>query len=349
MTPDQAIEQARSGTLEPVYLLLGEERLLRNRVLDALKAAVTAGAVPGFNEDEFTAGESAMGSVVGAARTLPMMAQRRWVLLRDLERLEAKASSDDDPKAKSQSPLDVLAEYAANPSSTTTLVLCASKLNGKRKLVTLAKKRGFLVQCEPLARNALPRWLHAAAKRRGNPLTSSAAELIADVGGSDLATLDDIIERLSLYVGEGGEITEDTVGELIPVVRPATTWQLMDAIGRKDRGAVLGLLHKVYDPQDRGLRLLGALAWSARQMLRFEASLSQGLRGADAAKAAGAPPFRARDLEQQVRRFGRANLEAWLVRLRDVDLDLKGGSKRPPKAILESALLDLCTPGPHAR
>jgi DNA polymerase-3 subunit delta len=342
MTPDQAIEQARSGTLAPVYLLLGEERLLRNRVVDALKAASTEGAVPGFNEDEFTAGESPIGSIIAAARTLPMMAQKRWVLVRDVERLETKSSAGQDGKSKGDSPLDQLAAYAKDPSPTSTLVLCASKLNGKRRLVTLAKKQGFIVQCEPLARSALPRWLQAAAKRRGNTLNPSAADLIADVGGSDLATLDDIVERLSLYAGEGAEITEDDVGELIPIVRPATTWQLMDAIGRKDRGEVLGLLQKVYDPQDRGLRLLGALAWSARQMLRFEASLADGLRGADAAKAAGAPPFRARDLERQVRRFGRTNLEAWLVRLRDVDLALKGGSKLPPRAVLESALLELC-------
>ncbi len=352
MTPEEAIAEAQSGTLKPVYLVLGDERFTRNDVITALRGQVLEGAIPGFNEDDFTAGEATVGNVVGAAKTLPMMAQRRWVLVRDVERWEPKAGSDDsagssgEAGSKSGGPksnaLDELAAYAGAPSPSTVLVLCANKLNAKRRLVTLAKKQGFLVDCQPLSKHELPNWVRSAAKRRGNAIDASAAELIAEVAGPDLSSVDDVLERLSLFVGEGQPITEDSVGQLIPIVRPATVWQLVDAVGRRDRGQALTLLARVYDPQDRGLRLLGVLAWSARQMIRFSAALSQGLGGAAAAKAAGVPPFRARTLEQQVRRLPPGFLEQWLVQLRDVDLALKGGSKRPPRAILESALIDLC-------
>jgi DNA polymerase-3 subunit delta len=364
MTPDEVISQAQDGTLAPVYLLLGEERFLRNQVIAALRALCLQGTIPGFNEDDFTAGEASVGTVVGTARTLPMMARRRWVLVRDLERWESKSAADDadteagdetasDKSASDKSAndkasgaksgaLDDLAAYATAASPSTVLVLCANKLNAKRRLVTLAKKQGFLVECQLLSKHELPGWIRSAAKRRGNPIDSSAAELIAAVAGPDLSALDDLLERLSLFVGESQPITEDSVGQLIPIVRPATVWQLVDAVGRRDRGLVLTLLARVYDPQDRGLRLLGVLAWSARQMVRFEAAMKQGLAGAAAAKAAGVPPFRARALEQQVRKLPPGFLETWLVRLRDVDFALKGGSKRPPQAILESALIDLC-------
>jgi DNA polymerase-3 subunit delta len=98
----------------------------------------------------------------------------------------------------------------------------------------------------------------------------------------------------------------------------------------------------VYEPQDRGLRLLGVLAWQTRQLLKFEAALRTGLSPADAAKRAGAPPFKARDLSRQVKQIPRAQLEAWLPALSRVDLALKGGSQRPARAILEHALIELC-------
>lgn len=341
MTPEEAIRKAEDGQLQPLYVLLGEERFSRARVVSALRRAVTAGAVPGFNEDEFTAGEADIRAVLGAARTMPMMAKRRWVLVRELDRWEGKA--DESAESKHGSALDQLAQYAESPSDTSVVVVYANKLNGRRKLVTLAKKGGFLVDCGPLPRQQLPAWVHNAAKTRGHRITPSACELIAEVAGPDLATMDDVVERASLFAGEGQEITEETISALIPIVKPATVWQLLDAIGRRDRGQALSLLERVYEPADRGLRLLGLLSWSARQMLRFQAGLADGLRAGDAAKAAGVPPFRAQALEQQLRRVSTATLEGWLQTLADVDLRLKGGSKLPPRAILESALIQLCS------
>jgi hypothetical protein len=57
---------------------------------------------------------------------------------------------------------------------------------------------------------------------------------------------------------------------------------------------------------------------------------------------AGAPPFKARQLREQVKRTTRADLETWLERLSQVDLALKGGSRRPAKAVLEHAIVAAC-------
>jgi DNA polymerase-3 subunit delta len=98
----------------------------------------------------------------------------------------------------------------------------------------------------------------------------------------------------------------------------------------------------VYDPQDRGLRLLGVLAWSTRQLLRFDAAVRGGASPDQAAVRAGAPPFKARELSQQVKALSRAELERGPELLARLDLELKGGSRRPPQAVLESAILRLC-------
>ena len=70
------------------------------------------------------------------------------------------------------------------------------------------------------------------------------------------------------------------------------------------------------------------LAWQTRQLLKFESAMRQGQSPQDAAKAAGAPPFKAKDLARQVKRLPREQLESWLPVLARIDLDLKGGSER---------------------
>jgi DNA polymerase-3 subunit delta len=209
-------------------------------------------------------------------------------------------------------------------------------------LVASARSDGWLVQCEPLARADLPIWIEQTVRARGNRIAADVADLLAELVGPELGPVADAVERLCLYVGPEQSIGEDAVAECVVRLRAATVWELVGAVSRRDAGSALKALNEVYDPQDRGLRLLGVLAWSTRQLLRFESATREGLSPPEAAAKAGAPPFKARELAQQVKQTPRAELERWLLSLSELDLGLKGGSKRPPKSQLEYAILRLC-------
>jgi DNA polymerase-3 subunit delta len=325
VTPEQAVTEAKAGNLRPVYLVVGEESYLESEVLAALKAAAL------------------VGRVLAAARTLPMLGKRRLVVVRGLERWEPRegAESKDGGKAA----LDRLGEYAKDPVPTTTLVLVGSGLDKRRRLVTMAKSDGFLVSCEELARGDLPRFVQEKVRVRGCRIEPDVADAIAELTGPELSQVADAVDRLCLYVGDGAEVTEAAVAECVVRLRPSTVWELVGAVGRRDAGAALAALDQVYDPADRGIRLVGLLAWSTRQLVKFEAATRAGLGASEAAVRAGAPPFKARELAQQVRGLPASDLAKFLVRLATLDADLKGGSKRPPKASLERLILDLCGPG----
>jgi DNA polymerase III subunit delta len=72
-------------------------------------------------------------------------------------------------------------------------------------------------------------------------------------------------------------------------------------------------------------------------------ALASGLRGPEAAKAAGAPPFKASELTDAARRFAFADLRTAFRALADADLALKG-SKRPPETVIEDAVLAMTRP-----
>lgn len=337
MTPEEAVARAERGDLLPVFLLAGDERLLRDEALNAIVKAALGAGLADFNLDKFTAGESDVEKVLAATRTVPMMAKMRVVLVRGVERWDAGEGGDGDT-----SPLDRLAEYAKSPVDSTCLVLVAQKLDGRRKLVSLAKKEGFLVDCASLDRKRLPGWIRARAKAKGHALEADVAELLAEIAGPDLATLDDALERLSLYVGKDSPIGEEAVAACVTRVRLADTWKLVDAASTKDLGKVLALFADVYDPRDRGLPLVGAIAWSLRQLLKLEAALAEGLTLDEAARRAGIyPTFRAREHAQKLRAFRPRELERWLVVVQETDIALKS-SRRSADAILEEMFARLC-------
>ncbi|HSO00426.1 MAG TPA: DNA polymerase III subunit delta [Candidatus Nanopelagicales bacterium] len=360
MTPDQALKEASSGSLRPVYLVMGEERWFVDRVVVALREAASKGGIAGFNEDKLTAGEASVDAVLGAAKMLPMMAPRRFVLARGLERWEKKGGAGDGDgdgddagtaatagpagkkgASKQLPPLDALAEYAKAPASSTVLVLVANKLHAQRKLVTLAKKQDFIVSCEPLGRRVLPGFIKNLCKEKGNPISGEVAEHLAEIAGPELGHVVDAIERLSLYVGVKQPITEEAVAEIVIRVRQSSTWELLDAIGQRRLDRAMATLADVYDPSDRGLKLLGLVAWSVRGLVKFDSALAGGLSPQDAAQRAGVPPFKASEMAQTVRGLPRGTLSHWLRLLAETDLALKG-SRRPPQAVLETMLMDMC-------
>lgn len=334
MTPAEAVEQAKKGQLLPLYLVVGEERLLRDLVVDALRAASLAGGVAAFNEDRFTAGEADVEAVIAAARTVPMMAPRRFVLLRNIDRWDSKETES--------APFDRVAEYAAAPVDTTCMVLVASKIDGRRKLALAARKQGFLVACEPLDDRALPGWIADRCSGKGHPIDRDAAELLAALAGPSLSSVDDALERLSLYAGPGAPIGEDAIAACVARVRTADTWALVDAVGARDLGRALRTLADAYDPRERGLPLLGAMAWSIRQLAKYQAAVSSGVPAQDAARQVGAfQPNRARELAAKARAVTAKEVERWLLVLGETDLALKS-SRRPADAVLEDMLTRLC-------
>jgi DNA polymerase-3 subunit delta len=282
------------------------------------------------------AAETDADTVVNAARTAPMMAKRRLVLVRGVERWDGKGKH-------SAGALDRLAQYATDPVPSSVMVLVATKINGSRKIMRAAKKQGFLVSCQTLSRRELPGWVKSRAKAIGHPIDHATAEALCELVGPELGPVNDALQRLSLYVGLGEPITEDAITEVVTRVRQDTVWALVDALSARDLRAALAALHDAYEPRDNGLPLLGAIGWRSRQLLKFQAALKSASPG-DAAKQSGVPPFKANELARTVRALSARTLESWLLLLAEADLALKG-SKRNGLEVLSTMLVDMCAGG----
>lgn len=96
------LQAARRGEWEPVVVLVGGETFLIERAVRLLRKASVGDGPRGFNDDLFHGSGLAGAKVAAAARTLPMMARSRFVLVRGAQ--DAQAAE-----------LDALAGYVADP------------------------------------------------------------------------------------------------------------------------------------------------------------------------------------------------------------------------------------------
>ncbi len=329
MDIDALIELARNRKAPAVVVLVGAERFLVERAVTLLRAAAVEGGIPGFNDDVFHGRGLAAGTVSATVRTLPMMAQTRFVLVRETDEIAAAE-------------LDSMVPLLEAPVPSACLVFVAEKLDGRSRFTKVAKKLDVMIEALPLKGGAVRYFAVREAKARGHALDGDAADALVDAIGADLAALDDALERLSLYVGEGQPIAIEAVEASVARIRVESIWALVDAVSMRDTRTVLRTASSLLADREPPLRILALVARQLRTVAKMREALASGLREPEAAKMAGAPPFKARELKEAARRFTMPTLRQAFVVLAEADVALKG-SKRPPNLVLEEALLRLCS------
>jgi DNA polymerase III subunit delta len=304
---DDLLDAIATGRFDPMYVLHSEHPILIERVISALRDAVVPPAARGFNYD-IVDGKPTAARIVGLAQTLPMMAQRRLIYVRDLAGLPA-----DDA--------DALLAYVAKPNPSTVVLAQVSKLDKRLKLYGQLSRKGYLHVLE--APRRLAPWIAAEAKQQGVQLQPAAVTRLLDVVGDDLSRLALTIEQLGLYAGKRA-VTSDDVDELVADTRERTVFELTDAIGAADRGRALAAVTALCDQRESAVGVVIMLARHIRQL-----SLVHTLRDAQAprgnwASALGVPPFIVDKLIAQARSYTPRSLAAATQRLANADRALKG-------------------------
>jgi DNA polymerase-3 subunit delta len=320
------IDAASRGERPLVSLIVGTERLFIDRAVAALRRATVGDGDP-WNEEVFSGKSTSASRVIDAARTIPMLGGARFVLVRAVDELADKE-------------LDNLVAYLNAPVDSACVVLTAEKLDGRARLTKAAKQHGFFVEAQPLKLAAMREFLSREAKRRKLTLHEDAAASLVEAIGTDLSTADDALERLSLFVGDGQPITREAVEACVSRVRVDTIWALVDAVGLRDRRAALKAASSLLRDREPPLRILAMLARQIRIVARMRDALQSGMSPQEATAAAGAPPFKARELGAAAKRFNPEDLSRAFKVLAEADMIQKGG--RPPPAIaLENAIMEL--------
>ena len=102
ITPTAALQQIKAGTPGSLYLLLGDDEHEKIELAAEFEGIVDE-SLRAFNVERFHGGDVSLGTILDAARTVPMMADRRVVVVtraeRVLEPARESASATRDAEA----------------------------------------------------------------------------------------------------------------------------------------------------------------------------------------------------------------------------------------------------------
>lgn len=293
--------------LAPVYVLHSEHPILIERAVAAIRDAAVPPAMRGFNYD-VVEGKPKGAHIVALAQTLPMMAERRMVFVRDIGLMPA-----DEAQA--------VIDYLGKPNPSTVLVAITSKLDKRLKLFQQLGKKGFLHVLEA-PRNAAP-WVREEAKLKGVRIDGNAIQRLVDTVGNDLSRLSLALEQLGLYAGDR-PVTSDDVDELIADTRERSVFELTDAIGAADRARALAAVASLCDQRESAVGVVVMLARHIRQLSMLHACRTHGVPRPEWASRIGVPPFVVDKLVAQAKSYTPGALATATQRLANADRALKG-------------------------
>jgi DNA polymerase-3 subunit delta len=215
---DALLRAIKRGDLDPVYYLHGEEHVLKDDAVRALVDRVVEPTTRDFNLDVRAAAEQDAESLHTLLNTLPMLADRRAVVLRGVEQVRKKSK-----------PREVLLAYLARPSPSTLLILVQGDAD--------PPEADFAAHATTVAATPLPperavRWVAHAAGLQGLAIEPAAAELLVEAVGPDLGALSQEVQKLSVVVRDRPAGTAD-VSSLVGVRHGETVQDFVDrTLGR---------------------------------------------------------------------------------------------------------------------
>ena len=332
----KAIQQR---AFEHAYYFHGDDEYLKDDMIRQVIEAVVDPATRDFNLDVRRGSDIDAESLLTLLSTPPMMAERRLVVIKDVNALKKDARV-------------ALERYLGSPSSdVVALLVSPAGVKADPSLCNQAVDVAF----EPLTGDRVPRWVtHHVTTALKSTITPGAVDLLVSAVGNDLPQLAAELDKLASYAN-GAEIDEDAVSAIVGVRRGETLGDLLDRVLAHDAAGALAVIdHVLAQPKVTAVSIVMALT---TQMLAVAWARSARDRGYPAVgierelfgilKESGG--FTGRPWGEAVSSWSRAvgnwraaELETAIDALRNADYALKESRLSSDEQIISSLVLTLC-------
>lgn len=321
------LERSLGESPQPLYLLLGSERFLRDKAARSIAEAGLHGTLlREFNEASFNLVRDSVQAAIAAALQLPMMSDRRVVRIRDFARLR---EGDEE----------TLIRYLNNPAPSTVMILIADDLDKRKKSTKALLDNCVVVDFPPLKDAEAKAWAKSRLKELKTTADDSVLSQIIGLVGTDVQTLFNELDKLASAVADTGRITSVIVDELIGRSRELSNFELGDHLLANNRKRALETLHRLLDDGAEPVMLIGLIAGNYHRLALAKHLLAKGGRE-EVFRNISLPPFKRDAYIANLQRNDAAKIARGLQLTAAADLAIKT-SQATPRLQLELLVCEL--------
>jgi len=342
MNFSQLINSINKGTIAPFYLLVVQENYLAREALNCFIQALVPPMDRGFNLEIVEAAEAGIGGLKDAMGTLPLLGQRRLVIIKNFHNFKDRGTAS------------TLSRYLDNPDPSTVIVFTAAASDKRTRDKTLAAaldqrkafnksllQRAQVVELKKLDARQAVTWLSKRAESGGKTMEKDAARYLVTHAGTNLWTLQNELEKAIAYTGDREKITRQDLLALVGDIHTDSIFDLTDAVGERDLDKALGIMKNILAHGATHLSVLGMLARQFRLIWQAQSLAQSGIPSSGMPRSLGVHPFVMKKLVSQSRKFTERELASCFKKMSALDRRWKRMDTRPG-LLLENLLLDFC-------
>lgn len=326
LTPKALADEWARKKTRPVYYLAGEESALKERRLKDLQELFKPES---FNFSVRDAETSDIDQALDEARTAPMLADVRFVVLRHVEKLKKE-------------PLKALLAYLEDPCPSACLLLLADwprekqdplpgALGGDSALVNFA-----LMSPQQAVDHVNGLLLAGGVKSDG-----AALELLVETLGTGSVTLDAETEKILLYMHGSGKVfsPEDALA-LAGFAKAGNPFELSNAVCARRPAEASRAAAAMLAAGAEPLALLAQTSRSIEKLLKVKRLAAAG-EGPAAAYQVGLSPGQIHALQRDAAAYTEDKLLRSLRRCLEAEELLKSSSKRDPALVIKQLVYEI--------
>ena len=251
------LAEIEKGLPSPLYYVWSAESCFLEDALSRFVEVVIASHPADFNYDTFEP-STPVQEIINSASTLPFMAPRRLVVVKDFQEFKAPA-------------VKALKKYLDSPSDTTCMLILSRK----------AARATLKVKWKSIGLNIkeweIPAWLRQAAAAKGLKLSNDAVEYLIEFVGFEIGMLLMELEKLALSGKKA--ITGEDIRATTGMMRKYTTFDLVDSIIAGQKSRAFRILKTMFGGSSMEAPvILGTLNWHYTQF--YSLWLNKGKRPA---------------------------------------------------------------------
>ncbi len=262
-----------------------------------------------FNLDLLYGEEVPGERIIQIATAIPMMAKKRLVIVKNIDRL--------NPGGKA-----LLIKYAGRPAPQTTLILVANRSDLKKFHKDLLKVAQG-VQFKALTERKLFQWILGECERRGKRIAPRAAQLLLARSGRSLQEISNEIDKLFQFSKNVQEIDENAVENLVGISKAFNIFEVWDSVGEKKFMRSVAIVRQMLELGESPIYIVTMLTSYFAKLLRIKALQAKGVPPREIAAKTHTPPYFMEKYFRQARNYSETKIAANFSYLLVADQNLK--------------------------
>ena len=312
------------------YVIFGEDPFLVSKECEKLVDSILGSEDRSMALYEPRANEAQVSDVLDELRTLPFLASKRVVLIKDAE-----------PFVRANA--DALMCYLNDMSPSGVLILTVNSWDKRIRLHKKFKTTGGLIEVGRMYSNQLPGYITSYAQQtHAIRLDGQTSRFLVELVGDDPGRLCREMDKLAVYVAPRKTVSPQDIESLIGHNRMFDAFGVIDAVSSGQMGPAISRIRNMFAADKSAeYSVVGAFGYHFRRLFRAKVMMSRGVSPQQAAAKTGVR-FKQNEFLQQAGRLSLAQLAGVLAELGRIDFGMKTGQTSAPIAV-ERLILKLLT------